>query len=369
MIYKLDKGRLSVELIKVREGKTQLLVPKHEKKIGPKSSQAEIFYNPSMELNRDICISFLKTICEGDEILLDGMAASGARGVRIGKEVGCKKVVVNDVDKGSFELIKKNIELNNLNNVKPNKEAIEIHLLENRYKYDYVDIDPFGTPVPYYSPAVKSVSNRGVIAVTSTDTAPLCGTYTKVCQRRYSSTPVNNWCCHEIGLRILVGFCVREAARYDKSATPLLSYYNGHHFRTYLKIREGAKRGNRAIDNLDTFYFDDLGWYEEEDKCGEKWRKAGPLWSGDLFSKKILKRMEPLGKLDEDMISLWLSECEMPPFFYDSNTIGSYFKIAPPSMEVLEDEIQDRGFKTSRTHFKPTGLKSDIGVEDIKEFF
>ncbi|MFW6304632.1 MAG: tRNA (guanine(10)-N(2))-dimethyltransferase [Candidatus Saliniplasma sp.] len=358
-----------MDLIKIQEGKTNLLVPEHEKKLGPKSSRSKVFYNPSMEINRDICVSFLKSWSHGNENILDGMAASGARGVRIGNEVDCGEVVVNDVDKDSVELIKKNIDLNDLDNVFPNEEAVEIHLLKNRYKYDYIDIDPFGTPVPYYSSAVKSISNRGIIAVTSTDTAPLCGTYPKVCRRRYSASSINNWCCHESGLRILVGFCVREAARYDKGATPLLSYYNGHHFRTYLKIRGGAKRGNQAIDELETYAFDDLGWYKKDCSDSEKLKKAGPLWSGKLFSKKILEDMEPIGKLNEDMISLWKSECNMPPFFYDSNTIGSYFKTAPPSMKDLEEKIRDIGFKISRTHFTPTGLKTDADVEDIKDLF
>ncbi|MGM0404604.1 MAG: hypothetical protein ACQEQM_00490 [Thermoplasmatota archaeon] len=358
-----------MNLIKIREGKTDLLVPEHENKLGPKSSRTKVFYNPSMEINRDICISFLKALCDGNERILDGMAASGARGIRVGNEIKCGDVVVNDVDQDAFELMKKNIELNELKNVTPSNEAIEIHLLENRYEYDYIDIDPFGTPVPFYSPAVKSISNRGVIAVTATDTAPLCGTYPKVCYRRYSSDSINNWCCHEIGLRILIGFCVREAARYDKGAVPLLSYYNGHHFRTYLKIREGARRGNQAIDKLETYYFDELGWYVEKGKYKNKFKKAGPLWSEKLSSKKILKEMEPVGKLDEETISLWKSECDMPPFFYDSNTIGSYFKIAPPSMNELKERVRCNGFKVSRTHFKPTGLKTDAGANDIKDIF
>ncbi len=360
---------LDVDLIKIQEGNTYLLVPEHERNIGPKSSRTKVFYNPAMELNRDICISFLNSWCSGNEIILDGMAASGVRGVRIGNEVDCGEVVINDVDKDAFDLIKNNIELNELENVFPNEEAIEIHVLNNRYKYDYIDIDPFGTPVPYYSSVVKSISNRGVIAVTSTDTAPLCGTYKKVCQRRYSASPINNWCCHEIGLRILVGFCVREAARYDKGAKPLLSYYNGHHFRTYLQIREGAKRGNKALEKLDNFYFDDLGWYQEDDKKRDDLKRSGPLWSGKLFSKKVLKKLEPVGKLDEELISLWKDECEMPPFFYDTNTLGSYFKIAPPSMKDFESKIKEAGFDISRTHFKPTGLKTNATCNDIKKLF
>ncbi len=358
-----------MNLIKIREGKTDLLVPEHEKKLGPKSSRTKVFYNPSMEINRDICISFLKALCEGNERIIDGMAASGARGVRIANEINCGAVVVNDVDSDAFDLIEKNIKLSELENVTPSKEAIEIHLLENRYKYDYIDIDPFGTPVPFYSPAVKTISNRGVIAVTATDTAPLCGTYPKVCQRRYSSNSINNWCCHEIGLRILIGFCVREAARYDKGAIPLLSYYNGHHFRTYLQIIEGAKRGNQAIEKLETYYFDELGWYEERGKNKNRLNEAGPLWSGKLFSKKILKEIEPVGKLDDETISLWKSECNMPPFFYDSNALGSYFKIAPPSMDELKERVHDNGFEVSRTHFRPTGFKTDAGVNDIKHIF
>lgn len=355
------------DLVEIKEGETGLLVPEHEEGVGPKSSDDEVFYNPAMEINRDISISFLKAIGKirdrGIDVL-DGMAASGVRGVRIANETDPSAVTINDVNRSSVQLIKKNIEKNDLNDVHVTHRAIETLVMTNRYEFDYIDIDPFGTPVPFFQPVVRFVSRDGIIAVTATDTALLCGTYPKACYRRYSAWPRNNWCRHENGLRILIGFCVREAARYDRSASPLFSYYDGHHFRTYLEIEEGARKADSCLEDIKTYSFGDYGW-EEDNRHGD----MGPLWAGRLFSKDILKKMEPMGKLQQESLDLWKEEHGFLPFFYDTNIIAKKFKTAPPPLDELIERLKDEGNQVSKTHFTPTGFKTDAPKEEVKEVF
>lgn len=359
----VNERRYFLKLVEVQEGDTCCLVPKFENVLGPKTSKKEVFYNPAMELNRDITIAFLKSNSCKNSKILDGMAATGIRGFRIANETKCNEITINDVDQKAFEVINKNMSTYDFKdtNIKATNRAVEIHIMENRFEYDYIDIDPFGTPVPYFSTAVRYVSNGGVIAVTATDTALLCGTYPKACFRRYSAWPKNNWCRHENGLRILIGYCAREAARFDRAITPLLSYYEGHHFRSYLRIQEGAKRANSILKRLRTYDFDQLGWSEEGN--------YGPFWDEKLFSKKIIKKLKPVGKLDKELIETWKKEAGFPPFFYDTNIIGKYFKRPPPSISEVIQELKKEGYDATRTHFSHTGIKTNAPKVEIKKIY
>ncbi len=351
-----------LNLVKVKEGQTEILVPEHEKGLGPKSSKNDIFYNPAMELNRDISVAFLKAF-DCDELkVLDGMAASGVRGIRIAKEVGVKKIVLTDLSEESVSLIRKNIEKAGVEAEAIN-ESIEEHLLHNRHYYDYIDVDPFGSPVKYFPIAARFVKRGGIVAVSATDTAVLCGTYPEKCYRLYSSWPENNWCRHENGVRILIAYCAREAARFQRSIEPLLSYYDGHHFRTYLKIDESAKKADEALSKLSKFEFSDIGWGRDPE--------TGPFWAGDIFDMGTLEEIRPLGTLDNDLLDLWRDEGTMPPFFYDTNILGMHTKSAPPPLDNVVDSINSRaeGWKATKTHFSPTGFKTDAPEKEVLEIF
>ncbi|MFO7991585.1 MAG: tRNA (guanine(26)-N(2))-dimethyltransferase [Thermoplasmata archaeon] len=348
-----------MNLVNVREGNTELLVPEHKEGPGPKSARVEVFYNPAMEFNRDVSISFLNSLDKEPKVL-DAMAATGARGVRIANEVDAEEVVLLDVSESAVDLIKNNIRLNDVSAEVVNS-SLEVHIPKHRYRYDYIDIDPFGSPVHHYPTAVKFVSRGGIVAVSATDTAVLCGTYPKKCIRRYSSKPKNNWCRHENGLRILIAYCVREAARYHRAATPVLSYYDGHHFRTYLKVDEGAKKADVCLDQLENYEFEKYYW-----KPGDK---VGPLWSGELFDRKTLGKLEPVGKLDEDTLDIWKSESGMPVFFYDGNILGKYFERAPIPIKDILENLRDDGYRVSRTHFSPTGFKTNAPKDELRGLF
>ncbi len=354
-----------VNLVKVSEGEVEIEVPDFEYSEGPKEKGKDVFYNPSMEKSRDIFVSFLNGWADEKVRLLDGMGASGIRGIRAAKETPVSEITINDVSERAVSLIKDNVEKNFVQ-ANVSHESIEKHMFRKRYQYDYIDIDPFGTPVPFYPIAARTVSHEGVVGVTATDTAVLCGTYPKTCFRRYSSHPANNWCRHENGLRILLAYCAREAARYNRWIKPLLSYYEGHHFRTYLQIGEGKGRADDCLNNLEWITFYNGKWKSERAK---REKPSGPFWTGKLFSDEVLKDLAPIGRLDEELISLWESESKFPPFFYDTNEISSILKVAPPPMDEIEEILRDKGFKSSRTHFSSTSFKTDAPHEKVKDIF
>ncbi len=349
-----------MKLVKVSEGETDVFVPEHEKGPGPRGTDLPIFYNPAMERNRDISISFLKALGVKGKRLLDGMAASGVRGVRMANELDAEEVVLTDVSRESVKLIEKNIALNGLN-ARVFNDSLESHLLDNRCKYDYVDLDPFGTPVPFLPTVLRYTTRNGVVGLSATDTSVLCGTYPKKCLRLYSARPENNWCRHENGLRILIGHIVREAARYDRGAVPLLSYYDGHHFRVYVKLEAGAKKADGALKKLGCYDFSDYDWNEGSE--------TGPMWTGKLSSYEILDDMSPIGRLDQDSLDIWREETSMPPLFYDTSAISKHLKLAPPPLDYIISEIRENGHQAVKTHFSPTAFKTDASSSVVLKVF
>ncbi|HEB37811.1 MAG TPA: tRNA (guanine(10)-N(2))-dimethyltransferase [Thermoplasmatales archaeon] len=356
----------------VKEGETEFYVPEgKESKKGP-GKKVNGFYNPSMELNRDISIlvvQWLTKISQKPLKILDGLAASGARGIRIANEVkGDFEVIINDWKKEAYMLIKKNIQHNKLKNAIAKCENVNKLLHENRF--DYIDIDPYGTPVPYIDAAIKGIKTNGIIAVTATDTATLCGIYPKTCIRRYFSVPFHSYIMHEVGLRILIGYICREAAKYDRGIEVLLSYATDHYMRIYVKILRGAKRADESLEKVKSV---DVSDYTNNITKME----AGPLWTGNLHKRDVLKAIEKnLGNIVlgtkrdiEKLLQRMFQEIDMPLFFYSIDHLSSKLKISPPKLSYVLKELNRRGYSVSRTQFGDTSFKTTAPIEIVYNVF
>jgi len=197
----------------ISEGKVKALVPKLEAfKKQPcdyAPSKAPVFYNPVMELNRDVSVLAFQAyqrLCKREISICDPLTGSGIRGIRFAAEIqGIKKVVISDINERSFKLALHNVHLNKLEDriTVQHKDAnclLSCHGAPHR-RFDIVDVDPFGSPVPYLDSAVRALRNKGLLAVTATDLAPLCGIHAKACIRKYGGKPLRTEYCHELGLR------------------------------------------------------------------------------------------------------------------------------------------------------------------------
>lgn len=70
--------------------------------------------------------------------------------------------------------------------------------------YDAVDLDPYGSPTQLLDSAVQAVAEGGLLLVTATDMAVLCGNNGEACWGKYGSYPLHRPYCHEMALRILL---------------------------------------------------------------------------------------------------------------------------------------------------------------------
>ena len=365
----------SIRYQQITEGSTVLFVPKQQNQDkGPGKKQGFPFYNPAMELNRDVSIAMVQWLLSTSErkhfSLLDGLAATGVRGIRFSNELtGSFDVTINDWSEESFLVIKKNVNEKSLDNVTCKNQNLNALLLDE--KFDYIDVDPFGSPVCFIDNAMKSIRHHGIIAVSATDTAGLCGVYPKVCLRRYAAHPLHGSIMHEVGLRILLGFVAREAAKYEVGIQPILSYKTDHYMRLYVQVHRNVPSANETAHLIQPIPKKDV--YPFKDEKGF----IGPLWIGSLHTKEIvstLKRIteeKVLGTKKKIMklFTLFEEESESPLFYYTTNELGSFLRCSPPKLADLWETFQQHDMPIFRTQFDPTGFKTSASFDEVKTLF
>ncbi len=365
----------------IQEGSTKIVVPVLEKKANYPPSSAPVFYNPRMELCRDLGVACVAAFAGKRKLsYADVLGATGIRGVRMTNEVGLD-VTINDWSQRAHELIKKNVELNRSSAKALRKNA---NILLSESHFDIVDLDPFGSPAPFLDAACRSVDK--MLCITATDTAPLCGAHKASGIRKYGAIPLKTEYHPEMGVRVLLGAIARNLARYDKSMSPLLSYAMEHHFRVYLAVEKGAAKSNEMMKKVG-FICHCFGcgfrkWTyglaahvpEKCPSCAERISLAGPLWLGILHDKKfcnlVLRELgsRKVGTRERatKLVHLCAEELDIPTY-YDLHKICKELKIAPPPMDGVIEMLRNAGFKSSRTHFSGTSFKTDAPLKEIKE--
>lgn len=239
----------------ITEGSTKLLVPERHSSGGPGTKiSGEIFFNEQMAFNRDVSVMLLKALGRPQMTVADAMTATGSRAVRIANEVPGTEVLANDMDPGAIPYIEENIRLNGLTNIRSNC-ANMVSLFADE-SFDYVDLDPFGSPSLFIQSAIRGTRKRGVVAITATDTAPLAGAQAPKCRRRYQCEPVKGFLCHEGGLRILMCNVAREVGKFDIGMRPLLSFFADHYYRCIVELVPGTKACDSMLENLGYLKFD-----------------------------------------------------------------------------------------------------------------
>jgi len=353
------------------EGTTTILTaaPASDKKKGPGTRTSSPFYNPSMEQSRDLSVlvnQWLITTLNKPLTICDGLAASGARGIRLAHELtGDIHVTINDAKPASYQLIQDNIQTNHLTNTTATNQDLNVLLSQRRFHS--IDIDPFGSPITFLDSTMRSIQPRGLIAITATDTAPLCGVFPQVCRRRYDATPLHGPCMHETGLRILLGVLAREAAKYDKGIQPILTYTTDHYFRAYAIVHYGKHRANDSINHHTTIPSDQIPLAPISTEM------IGPLWMGPLHHKRTIQEIRSLlsTKTLNTRPSLWKllntleDEADAPAFYYTMEDIASRLKHSMPPIHTIIHSLQKDNYFASRTHFTPTGIKTNTPWETI----
>ena len=382
----------------MREGTTSVVVPRLEAFVEKAweyaPSKAPVFYNPVMALNRDLAVLALQAYQELVNRKISAcepLSGCGIRGIRWALEVeGVSRIVLNDINEKAAKLAGFNVQYSNLGKCISvlNEDA---NLLLSRYaaprkRFDYTDIDPFGSPVPYMESAIRALRDNGLLALTATDLASLCGVHPRACVRKYGGGSLRTEYCHELAVRLLAGCLTMTAAKHEMGSEVLFSHSTDHYIRVYVVAHCGARRTDKSIQKMGyvihcfTCFHREMsrGLFsslkQECPECGSEMSVAGPLWLGKMSDEAFCAAMErALGKRKLRnqktilrLLSLAKSEAQAPPTYYVTDKICDRLGLPiPPLIEVLK-ALRKAGFQATPTHFSSRGVRTDAPAKVVK---
>ncbi len=382
------------EPVVFKEGRTFFQIyPPEKKEKGFVPTNLKVFYNPLMVSNRDLSIMVCAALRRklGRAItVLEPLSGCGVRGVRLGVELEnfFQSILLNDINPAAYKLIKSNIELNGLRGIAYpfNEEANFIMSLfsQGDWRLDYIDVDPFGSPIPYASTAIRAARfDSSILAFTATDMSVLCGVYPAKVFSKYGAITSRTDYSHETALRILLYRLSLIAGAYELTINPLISYYMDHYVRVYFSI---AKTSPNTINRIGYISHCVKCLYRSkvvsiEDAalkcplCGSKLLLSGPMWTDKICSEEFIKNVLsdrsleylPSFKRLKSVLNTLPLENDMPPFYYDIHVLCDLMQLKVPKIDFLIDKISDSGFKAIRTHFSNRGVKTDAPVNVLKQ--
>ena len=382
----------------VNEGNVKVSVPRLEAFVKETweyaPSKAPVFYNPAMALNRDLAVLALQAyqrLAMRELVACEPLGGCGVRGIRYAKEVeGVRRVVVNDISSQATALVDFNVKLNSLAG-KVSVANEDANLLLSRHaaprkRFDYVDVDPFGSPVPYIDSALRAVRDGGMLAFTATDMAPLCGVHPKACLRKYGGKPLRTEYCHELAVRLLAGCLASMAAKHEIGVNPLLSYSEYNYIRTYATISYGAKQADKSIQAIGYILHCFSCFHRETSmgltsllkrdcpECRSRLQAAGPLWLGSLWDQEFCARMidgiRELNLLNKakilSLLMLTNKEINAPITYYVVDKLCDKFSLPVPSLSKVVAELKNGGFQAVSTHFSRRAVRTDAPATALK---
>lgn len=362
--------------MKLTEGKAVLNVP-----AGAPRKNAEAFYNPDAVISRDIGIAVISSLGRKNLRMADVLGGTGARTVRLLKEAPkntIKEVFINDINPKAVSLIKKNIKSNKLSKIKVSNNEATLFLM-GLNMVDYIDIDPFGSPVPFLDTAMRRLANNGVLAVAATDTAALTGSSFAACVRKYNARPLYGEMMHEIGMRILIKKVQEIGAQHEKALTPIYCHSTKHYMRAYFKCEAGAEKAKEILHQHGFVHYCHrclnryTSKFNEPKLCCEvSMDVAGPLWLGDLWDKELAENVAKFCEIypeTNNLAKTIKAESVVSSFgTFSLPKISSVLGKNAPKQKELLNSLNKKG-EAALSHFGRECVRTNAPIERIKELF
>jgi tRNA (guanine26-N2/guanine27-N2)-dimethyltransferase len=369
------------------EGRARLLLPPH---VGGKSG---VFFNPRMGMNRDIAMLFaLSHFFPSRQLrVCDPMTASGVRAVRYVLETSnVLHVLAADSESSPVETARRTVDLNGLaGKISVVQSEANLLLLNHvTERFDLVDLDPFGSPAPYFENTLRATVDGGVIAATATDMGPLTGARAPACIRRYGVRPVRSEFEKEMAIRILAGCLVMIGGRLELGVEIAFSHASDHYARIYAKVSKGRRSANLSAKSLGFLeYCPECLRRNTQSKlesvrtfcvdCGGSVRVGGPIWLGSIWDPQTVQGMIEhtpglqSSRLSEiqNILTCICEEQSSSPFHYRTDAFSRRLVCRPPALKQVLATLQEAGFEATRTHFSPNGFRTNAPCRDIASLF
>jgi len=395
----------------VKEGQAEVLFP----------SLNDVFYNPVQEFNRDLSISVIQAHanaklngktskagakCENGLYVLEALAASGLRSIRFANELeGIKEIVANDWSRQATESIHRNAVHNKVEHiVTPHNGDASMLMYKHKKsedRFDVIDLDPYGSPTPFLDAAVQAVSDGGLLCVTATDMAVLCGNSPETCYTKYGAIALKSKSCHEMALRILLQCIESHANRYGRYIEPLLSLSIDFYCRVFVRVYSSQVKCKQSTSKLGHVYqctgceslsFQPLGRLSshkdgnikyslptgppvdrECKHCTHHHHIGGPIWIAPIHNTEFVSSV--LESLEEEkfntfarmkgMLSMVLEELQDIPLYYELARLSNITKQSQGKLTLYLSAILNSGYRVSLTHANKHGIKTDAPNEFI----
>jgi len=394
----------------VKEGSAEVLFP----------SLNDVFYNPVQEFNRDLTVAVIQNY--HDELrngtndsktdkgikILEALAASGLRSIRFAKEIkGIESILANDLSRQAVDSIERNVAYNNVGDlVKPNNGDASLVMMQHKNtkdRFDVIDLDPYGSPSPFLDSAVQSLADGGLLCVTATDMAVLCGNSPETCYSKYGAISLKSRNCHEFAVRILLQCIESHANRYGRYIEPLLSLSIDFYVRVFVRIHSGQAQCKKSTSKLghvyqcsgcESFAIQPLGRLMSHrlgeghikfgiptgppvgpncEFCRYTHHVGGPIWIDKLHDKEFVGSL--MNSLTEErfgtfsrmtgMLTMVMEELEDVPLYYELSRLCCVTKLSQGKFTTYLSAILNAGYRVSLTHANKHGIKTDAPASFI----
>ncbi|XP_065187249.1 tRNA (guanine(26)-N(2))-dimethyltransferase-like [Sycon ciliatum] len=422
-----EASETSQKFSEVCEGEAKILFP----------DTGDVFYNPVQEFNRDISIAVIKAFSEVYEPyqyihgrwkkpskpasdgaseaavedrtpssnirILEALSATGLRSVRYAKEIPkASHIVANDYSEAAVSLIQRNVDHNGCaDKVKANCADASVLMQNSASKagdfYDVVDLDPYGAPSQFLDGAVKCVAEGGLLCVTCTDLAVLCGNHGEACYSKYGSVALRSPYCHEMALRILLASVSTHACRYQRYIEPVVALSVDFYIRVFVRVYTGQGKANQTATKLasvhncvgcNSFHLQPIsrkvqtkgdnykivpgtsvGIPSECTECGSRFNIGGPIWTGPMHDKEFVDRVidsvvasrESYGTADRiiGMLSIVSEDLHDVPLHYSVTGLSRILHVSTPKVLAFRSALIRLGYRVSYVHSSEYGLRTD----------
>ncbi|CAF4192670.1 unnamed protein product [Rotaria socialis] len=371
---------IMTDSVQVKEGKANIRLP-----------EGAVFYNPAQVFNRDLSVACLRLVskyhheneCKRikktdpnaacvsfDELpagvrqenglkIAEALSATGLRSIRYAREIpGIDTIYANDIDAGAVESIKQNIELNDVKHLVQASHDDAMNLLYSHRKSDnqfhVVDLDPYGTPGQFLDGAVQCIKKNGVICVTATDMASLCGNNPHSCYSKYGSIPLHEPFCHEFALRMILYALHLQAARYDRIIEPLLCMSIDFYVRLFVRISYGSAKAQSQLGDIATVYnctYCSSFFFQRYGQASLDERERLLNINFRLFSYAYRDRM---------LSMLYVVKEELPdPLYFDNGKLARVMHTHIPQNKAIKSALLNAGYRVSTSHARQDSIKTN----------
>ncbi len=391
----MKTGRYSMSYKEIKEGLGTFLIPSSlsEDRIPRRSD--EVFFNRIQEINRDFSVLAVRAYAKINKIsnlsICEPLCGLGIRSARYALETPAKIIYSNDLNINAIEKAKKNIERLPpdfskkivLDNMECNY-YLE-HLNHKHLFFDFIDIDPFGSPIPFVYNSIELITNKGFLGFTATDLASLAGIYPLTLYAKYGVSYFENLIgnIHECSARTLITGIQHIGLIQNQSLIPILTLYHRHFIRTFFIRRRGINHVLKKTGYI-LFCKECKNKFkiplEEKTQCCPFCKKStaislmGPLYLGLIQNQTYLdimlqdSHLKSLGtqkKLIKLLVRMKNEATLDIPWSFNIPELAKKANSQVPSFQLIYKKLEDLGYKCVKTHFSGTTIKTNANETEL----